>query len=99
VHLLFTKRKILRISIILVKFCVSKVADFWWCFFCFAWRKSGGVERVVVHGTGDRSLRARQCLSERAFGSSDFPVAIRSRLGIWIESKYYTALGGPLGGE
>ncbi|KAI3574107.1 hypothetical protein IWW34DRAFT_135007 [Fusarium oxysporum f. sp. albedinis] len=29
---------------------VSKIVDFWWCFFFFAWRKGGVGERVVVHG-------------------------------------------------
>jgi hypothetical protein len=42
---------ILRISINLVKFCISEVGEFWWSFFYFAWRKGGGGERGVVDGT------------------------------------------------
>jgi hypothetical protein len=41
---------ILRISVNLVKFCVSEVGEFWWSFFYFAWRKRGGAERGVVDG-------------------------------------------------
>jgi hypothetical protein len=42
---------ILRISVNLVKFCVSEVDEFWWNYFYFAWRKRGGGERGVVDGT------------------------------------------------
>jgi hypothetical protein len=44
------ERKISRISINSVKFCVSEVGEFWWSFFYFAWRKRGGGERGVVDG-------------------------------------------------
>jgi hypothetical protein len=43
---------ILRISVNLVKFCVSEVDEFWWNYFYFAWRKRGGGERGVVDGRG-----------------------------------------------
>ena len=56
----------MRISIILVKFCVSKVVDFWWCFFFFAWRKSGVGERVVVHG---RQIETSVLANYRAFNN------------------------------
>jgi hypothetical protein len=46
---------ILRISVNLVKFCVSEVGEFWWSFFYFAWRKRGGGERGVVDGTRQHS--------------------------------------------
>jgi hypothetical protein len=41
---------ILRMSVNLVKFCVSEVDEFWWNYFYFAWRKRGGGERGVVDG-------------------------------------------------
>jgi hypothetical protein len=59
---------ILRISVNLVKFCVSEVGEFWWRFFYFAWRKRGGGERGVVDGTvcnnemdRDEKAKEKQC--------------------------------------
>jgi hypothetical protein len=52
---------ILRISVNLVKFCVSEVGEFWWRFFYFAWRKRGGGERGVVDGTMMKSTGSSTC--------------------------------------
>jgi hypothetical protein len=46
------KRKISRISINSVKFCVSEVVDFWWWLFYFACRKRGYAERGVMPKEG-----------------------------------------------
>jgi hypothetical protein len=57
------KRKISRISINSVKFCVSEVVDFWWWLFYFACRKRGYAERGVVDGiykVNRMTLRRRQ---------------------------------------
>jgi hypothetical protein len=50
---------IIRISVNLVKFCVSEVGEFWWSFFYFAWRKRGcGWYQVKK---GDQSLDTVFC--------------------------------------
>src|SRR6478735_2891643 len=46
------KRKVSRISIKLVKLCVSEVVDFWWWLFYFACRKRGYAERGVMPKEG-----------------------------------------------